>query len=113
VNPDQLGLDFGPEAPEPDFPAVRRPLGLDLEALARMKAAYERVPVPRVKFLYKVSLGGGAMAPLEMWEWSCPVCPYMQRDHDKAALQVRVDRHRCRARESLNWHPRYRMPPRW
>jgi len=65
------------------------------------------------KRLYIVTLGGGAMAPVQMWEWHCPVCPYLRRSRSKSELTAQVNLHRCRARESLNWHPRYRMPPRW
>jgi hypothetical protein len=75
--------------------------------------AHALVPVPRRKIVYRVTLGGGVAAPVVMWEWRCPVCPYLRRDRDRKALEAEVNFHRCRARESLRWHPRYRMPPRW
>ncbi len=113
MSPDQLGLDFGPEDPEPDFPAVRQPLTLNLEALAAMRAAWERVPVPRVKMPYRINRGSGWSNPDWRWRWECPCCTYKREDTDLAALMGVIDLHRCRARESLRWHPRYRMPPRF
>lgn len=113
MTPEELELDFGPG--DPDFPAVpvSRPLGLNLEALAAMRAAWERVPVPRVKLPYLLNVGSGWSNPDWIWEWRCPCCPYRRRNRDKGKLEAEIRLHRCRGRESLNWHPRYRVPPRW
>jgi len=75
--------------------------------------AHALVPVPRVKIPYLVNRGSGWSNPDWRWRWGCPVCRYTAEERSKPALMVRIDLHRCRARESLNWHPRYRMPPRW
>lgn len=113
MTPDQGELDFGP--PEPDWPAqpVGRKVGLNHELLARMLAAFERVPVPRKKLPYLLNVGSGWSNPDWIWEWRCPCCKYRRRNRDKAALEAEIQHHRCKPRESANWHPRYRMPPRW
>jgi hypothetical protein len=79
----------------------------------RFREAFALVPVPRAKRVYKITLGGGAMAPITLWEWACPVCPWRPRESTREALEARIIVHRCKPRESLNWHPRYRTPPRW
>lgn len=83
------------------------------ELLARMAAAHALVVVPRVKLPYLLNVGSGWSNPDWIWEWRCPLCAYRRQDRSKAQLEVEISRHRCRARESLNWHPRYRTPPRW
>jgi len=76
-------------------------------------AAYALVSVPRLKVPYRVNRGSGWSNPDWRWRWGCPVCPYVRERTDRQALMVEIDLHRCRPRESLRWHPRYRMPDRF
>lgn len=77
-----------------------------------MAAAHALVPVPRVKHPYLVNRGTGWSNPDWRWRWGCPCCPYVREDRSRPQLLAEIDRHRCKPRESLNWHPRYRTPPR-
>jgi hypothetical protein len=52
---------------------------------------------PEKRRAYVVHLGGGIVAPVEMWEWCCSGCAARPREHDKAKLELRMRNHVCDA----------------
>ena len=51
--------------------------------------------MPEQRRSYVTTLGGGAMAPLEEWEWCCSSCGYRARDKDRTTLERLMRQHVC------------------